>query len=279
MIRRSASPVPVFGQKTIRNVAILGCFLALGLVATRLFQSDPIRQDLMLALAGPSLLHPFGFDHLGRDVWLRMIHGAPRSLGLAGISVALSLVLGLVLGMVAARLGRWTDALIMRLADLTLAFPGILLALFLASFMGGGILPVLIGINMSLWPQFARLARTTAKDILAEPHVEAAYLAGFSTDRILRHHVLLPIVRQVLPLTCLSLAGSILSISSLGFLGLGLQPPAPEWGQMISEMLPYLHQAPWQMAGPCLAILISVLSFFLIGQRMTAGAERSELHK
>lgn len=260
----------------LSGLGLLGGLVALGVVPALLAGGDPIRQNLMQALAGPSLAHPFGFDHLGRDVWLRMIHGAPRSLGLAGLCVALSLMAGLVLGMAAARCGSFADTFVMRLADLTLAFPGILLALFLASFMGGGIVPVMIGINMSLWPQFARLARSSTRTILAEPHVEAAHLAGFSTASILRHHVLVPVVRQVLPLICLSLGGSILSISSLGFLGLGLQPPAPEWGQMISEMLPYLHQAPWQLAGPCLAILASVLCFFLVGERMTGRTEPME---
>jgi len=156
----------------------------------------------------------------------------------------------------------------MRLADLMLAFPGILLALLISGFLGGGVLPMLIGIKLALWPQFARMARAIAIGELAQPHVEAARLAGFPALTILRRHVLPPVLRQTVTLATLGLGAAIMSISSLGFLGLGLQPPTPEWGAMISELLPYLAEAPVQMAAPCLAIFLAVLGATLLGQAL-----------
>ena len=164
---------------------------------------------------------------------------AARSLGLALSCVTVATGVGLTLGLVAAYAGRWIDMAIMRLSDLMLAFPGILLALLIAGFMGGGILPMLIGIKLTLWPQFARMARAIALGELAQPHVEAARLAGFPARTILVRHVLPAVLRQTMTLATLGLGAAIMSISALGFLGLGLQPPTPEWGAMISEMLPY----------------------------------------
>lgn len=222
---------------------------------------DPNAQDLMKALEGPSLGHPFGFDHLGRDVFLRVVHAAPRSLGLAALCVVFAYATGIMLGMIAAYKGGLVDAVLMRLVDLLLAFPGILLALLLAGFLGGGPGPILFGISLGLMPQFARLARATAGQTLSEAHVEAAEMAGFKPTAILRRHVLPPIIRSTLPIGVLSIGGAILSVSSLGFLGLGIHPPTPEWGAMISEMMPYISEARIQLAAPCIAIFLSVLSF------------------
>jgi ABC-type dipeptide/oligopeptide/nickel transport system permease subunit len=232
--------------------------------------ADPVAQDLLKTLAAPSLAHPLGTDHLGRDILSRVVHGAPRSLGIAVICVALATSVGLALGLIAAASGRLIDGLIMRFADLVLAFPGLLLALLLAGLLGGGIIPMMIGIKLTLWPQFARMARARARVTLQESHVEAARLAGLSRLHILRHHLLPPVLRQTISLATLGAGAAILSISSLGFLGLGLQPPTPEWGAMISEMLPYASEASVQMAAPCLMIVISVLAFTLIGEGVAA---------
>lgn len=252
------------------GLALLGGLALLCMIGPSLPLPDPIAQDLLKTLAGPSLAHPFGTDHLGRDVLARVVHGAPRSLGIAVICVALATTVGLALGLVAAASGRFTDGLIMRFADLVLAFPGLLLALLLAGLLGGGIIPMMIGIKLTLWPQFARMARATARATLQEGHVEAARLAGLSQLHILRHHLLPPVLRQTISLATLGVGAAILSISSLGFLGLGLQPPTLEWGAMISELLPYVADAPFQMAAPCLMIVISVLAFTLVGEGVAA---------
>mgnify|MGYP000899061635 CR=1 FL=1 len=252
-------------------IAVVATFMVLGpFVAFH----DPVRQDLLHALAPPSAAHWLGTDHLGRDVLARLLHGAPRSLGIALVCVAAACILGTTLGLIAAWYGRGVDATLMRLADLTLAFPGILLALVLSGLMGGGIVPMLIGIKLALWPQFARLARAIGVGILAEAHVEAARLAGFGPGRILSRHVLPAVARQTVTLATLGIGSAIMSISALGFLGLGLQPPTPEWGAMISEMLPYVSEAPVQIAAPCILIFLTILGFTLTGEGLSSGTGR-----
>ena len=248
------------------GVALLGPFLP---------GPDPAAQDLLRTVEAPSPAHPLGTDGLGRDALSRLLHGAPRSLGIAVACVAGATGLGVLFGLVAAHAGGVADVLIMRLADLVLAFPGVLLALLLAGFLGGGVVPMLIGIKLTLWPQFARMTRAVAVGVLAEPHVEAARLAGFPARTILRRHVLPPVLRQVTTLAALGVGSAIMSISALGFLGLGLQPPTPEWGAMISELLPYLSEAPVQMAAPCAAIFLAVLGCTLAGEAL-AGARGSD---
>lgn len=257
------------------GLALFGAAALLAMTGPFLVVGDPTAQDLMRALDDPSLAHPLGTDHVGRDVLTRLVHGAPRSLGIAIGCVAAAAGLGIGLGLISAYAGRIADALIMRLADLMLAFPGILLALLLAGFLGGGVIPMLIGIKLTLWPQFARMSRAVALGALTEPHVEAAEIAGFPVRTILMRHVLPPVLRQTVPLATLGVGSAIMSVSALGFLGLGLQPPAPEWGAMISELLPYLSEAPVQMAAPCLAIFLCVLGVTVAGEAWSAAAART----
>lgn len=251
---------------------LLGLVAALALLGPLLVAADPNAQDLLRTLEPPSATHPLGTDHVGRDVLARLAHGALRSLGIAVGCVAGAATLGVVLGLVAAQAGGWRDTLVMRLSDLMLAFPGILLALLLAGFLGGGVLPMLIGLKLTLWPQFARMARNVGLGVLGSAHVEAAQLAGFPARTILARHVAPPVLRQVMVLASLGVGAAVMSISALGFLGLGLQPPTPEWGAMVSELLPYLSEAPVQMAAPCLAILLTVLGFTLLGEAWSARA-------
>lgn len=260
---RRRGPGPVAGRVGLALIATLGILAAAG---PFLVTADPVAQDLLHTLAPSSAAHPLGTDHLGRDMLARLAHGAARSLGLAVGCVAVATALGMALGLTAACAGRLADALIMRLADLMLAFPGILLALLIAGFLGGGALPLLLGITLTLWPQFARMARNVALGVLTAAHVEAAELAGFPPATILRRHVLPTVLRQVAVLATLGVGTAIMSISALGFLGLGLQPPVPEWGAMISELLPYLTEAPVQMAAPCVAVFLTVLGFTLAGE-------------
>jgi peptide/nickel transport system permease protein len=270
---RADAAQPWRGAGAIGLSLIAGMAL-LALLGPLLVSADPAAQDLMRTLEAPSLAHPLGTDHVGRDVLARTVHGAARSIGIALLCVAFATSIGVALGLMAAWRGGWVDAVIMRLADLMLAFPGILLALLLAGFLGGGIVPMLIGIKLTLWPQFARMARNVALGTLAEAHVEAAMLAGFPPRTILLRHVLPPVAQHVMVLATLGVGAAIMSISALGFLGLGLQPPVPEWGAMVSELLPYLSEAPVQMAAPCLGIFLAVLGFTLAGEAWSQDAAR-----
>jgi len=260
-------------RRPTRMAGILICGLLI-VAAWAALTLDPLSQDLMKALEPPSLAHPLGTDHLGRDVLARVVHAAPRSLGIALVCVTGAAGLGIALGLVAAYAGRLADICIMRLCDLLLALPGILLALLLAGFLGGGIIPMLIGIKVALWPQFTRMSRSVALGVLNEPHVEAARLAGFPAHTILLRHVLPPVLRQTVCLASLGTGAAVMSISALGFLGLGLKPPTPEWGSMTSELIPYLADAPVQMAAPCVAIFLTVLTVSVLGEFVLARRTR-----
>ncbi len=266
-------------SRTTARIGASGILLAalavLAVLGPSVAPFDPTEQNLLSALEPPSARHWLGLDHLGRDVLSRVMHGAPQSLGLALVCVFLAAGIGVALGLIAAARPGYIEAAIMRLADLMLAFPGLLLALLFAGLLGGGIWPMLVGIKLALWPQYARLSRTIAAGVLTAAHVESARLAGFSTRYVLIHHVLPPVLRQILPLASLGVGSSILSISSLGFLGLGLQPPSPEWGAMVSELIPTMTEAPVQLAAPCFLIFLSTLAFATAGQNL-ADASRKE---
>jgi peptide/nickel transport system permease protein len=255
------SPGAIWPLAALAGLALTGPFLA---------PQDPNAQDLMRVMEAPSITHLLGTDHVGRDVLSRVLAGAPHSLGLAVLCVALASSVGVALGLIAANGGAFVRALIMRLADLMLAFPGLLLALLFAGFLGGGIWPLLIGLNLALWPQYARMAEAVATSVLREGHVEAARLAGFAERTILKRHVLPPVLRAVMPLATLGVGQAIMSISALGFLGLGLKPPTPEWGAMINELLPFLAEGFVQMAAPCAMIFVSVLTLTLAGRALAA---------
>jgi ABC-type dipeptide/oligopeptide/nickel transport system permease subunit len=248
----------------------LAFITALAVTGPWLAPQDPNAQDLLHVMAPPGARHWLGADHVGRDVLSRVLAGAPRSLGLAVACVGMATTLGVALGLIAASGNRLVRAFIMRLADLMLAFPGLLLALLLAGFLGGGVWPMLIGLKLALWPQYARMTEAVASRIWREAHVEAARMAGFGTSHILLHHVLPGVARTVMPLATLGTGSAIMSISALGFLGLGLKPPDAEWGAMINEMLPYLDEGRVQIAAPCLAIFVTVLAFTLAGRALTS---------
>jgi peptide/nickel transport system permease protein len=254
-------PGAIWPLAVLAGLALLGPFLA---------PQDPNVQDLMKVMEAPSAQHLLGTDHVGRDVLSRVLAGTPHSLGLAVLCVVLAAGIGVMLGLLAANGSRFTRALIMRLADLMLAFPGLLLALLFSGFLGGGIWPMLIGLKLALWPQYARMAEAVATGVLREGHVEAARLAGFSERVILLRHVLPPVFRAILPLATLGVGQAIMSISALGFLGLGLKPPTPEWGAMINELLPFLSEGLTQMAAPCLMIFACVLTLTLAGRALLA---------
>ncbi len=267
-------PVRVPAPRRMTLLAWLPLLILAGLAlfGPALAPHDPLAQDLLKVMAPPERAHLLGTDHVGRDLFSRLLAAAPNSLGLALLCVGLSATLGGTLGLSAASSGWLGRTLILRLADMTMACPGLLLALLFAGLLGGvlggSLGPMLIGLTLAQWPTFARLAEAVAAGVLREGHVEAARLAGFSTPRILLRHVLPRVSRTLVPLVTLGLGQAILSISALGFLGLGLRPPIPEWGAMIHELLPFMTEGPVQMAAPCLMIFCSVLVFTLTGRRL-----------
>ncbi len=226
---------------------------------------DPIKQDYGALSQAPSIAHPFGTDNLGRDVLSRTIYGARVSLSAGVIAVGLATLAGLVLGLLAGFFGGWLDELIMRVVDAMLAFPFLVLAITLAAVLGPNLQNAMLAIAVVSAPVFARLARGQVLSERERDYVQAAQALGSSDARIVFRHLLPNIAGPIIIQASLSIAGAILAESSLSFLGLGVQPPTPSWGEMLNTARGYLRDAPWTAIAPGSLIFVSVLAFNLLG--------------
>ena len=226
---------------------------------------DPIQQNYDALSQAPSKLHLFGTDNLGRDVLSRTIYGARVSLSAGVIAVGLATLAGLVFGMVAGFFGGVLDEIIMRVVDAMLAFPFLVLAITLAAVLGPNLQNAMLAIAVVSAPVFARLARGQVLSERERDYVQAAHALGSSDWRIVTHHLLPNIAGPIIIQASLSVAGAILAESSLSFLGLGVQPPTPSWGEMLNTARGYLRDAPWTAIAPGSLIFISVLAFNLLG--------------
>jgi ABC-type dipeptide/oligopeptide/nickel transport system permease subunit len=260
-----------FWVKLRRNrAAVAGGILLLGyllcaLLAPLLFPGDPAAPNLIMALEPPSLKEPLGTDELGRSILGRIVFGARVSLLIALGVVSVGLFVGVPLGLVSGYFGGKIDFAIQRSTDAMLAFPGFLLALGLVSVLGVGIKNTMISIGISMVPQYIRLVRACALTVRAEVYVEAARAAGTGDGMILWRHILPNVMVPITVQTSLSMGTAILFAAGLGFLGIGVQPPTPEWGTMLGSARNYLFHAPHVATFPGLAILLAVLSFNLLG--------------
>jgi peptide/nickel transport system permease protein len=216
------------------------------------------------ALAAPSAAHLLGTDELGRDVMSRTLYGARDSLPLAFAVVAGGVIIGTVLGGLAGFFGGWIDSVIMRLVDLTLAFPPILLAMVVTASLGPGLFHIGIALVLVWWPIYARLLRAQIMSVKEWPHVEAAVASGVGRWRLLRIHILPLAFTPLLINATLDLGQVVLLASGLSFIGLGPTPPTPEWGLMINDATGFFYQW-WVALGPGIAILTVVLAFSFIG--------------
>ncbi|MBS7705698.1 ABC transporter permease [Chelatococcus asaccharovorans] len=250
---------------------ILGLIAALGPV----FIGDENAQNLSLAFQAPSRSYWLGTDHLGRSVLARVIKGAATSLGLAVVAVAATALAGTVLGALSAWCRGWTNTLIMGLANTLLACPTILFVLLVAGLFGNGTWSVLIGICIAKWPAFARLSYIVTRSELIADHVEASRLLGFRTPYILAKHILPGVAPQITSTAALSLASTILTISAVGFLGIGIAPPTAEWGAMVADAIGYFPDAPYAVFGPACAIFLATLSATLIGESLASPTSTS----
>lgn len=245
------------------GVLILLVFVAL--LAPLLAPQDPLAQDLYGRLQAPSLEHPFGTDDFGRDILSRIIYGARISLRIGLVAITAALAVGTVLGLLAGYWGGAIDTLIMRIMDLLLAFPSILLAIAVVAVTGPGIDNVIMAVSVVLIPQFARLVRSSVLSVREMAYVEAARALGAGQARILLISVLPNCMAPIIVQTTLSLGTAILDAAGLSFLGLGAQPPTPEWGAMLAGGRELLLEAPWVMTFPGLAIFAVVLALNLFG--------------
>jgi peptide/nickel transport system permease protein len=216
-------------------------------------------------LAAPSHTFPFGTDDSGRDVLSRVLAGARISLTVGLVATLIATVGGTAAGLVAGYNGGWIDALIMRFMDIMLAFPDILLAIVVITIMGPGLTNVMIAVGIATIPAYTRTVRAAVLTVREQEYVEAARALGAPTWRILLHHILRNVLTPILVLVTITVGFAILTAAGLSFVGLGAQPPAPEWGDMLNEAQQYLQQAWWMAVFPGLAIMLVVVGLNLLG--------------
>ena len=255
----------VADRTALAGLVIVAVVLLAALGAPLLAPHDPTAQDVLNRLQSPSAAHPLGTDHLGRDEFSRILYGARTSvLAALGIGAAILLV-GVLVGLVSALAGGFVDGLIMRIVDVVLAFPSLLLALAVVGTLGPGLLHLALAMVAVWWVDYARLVRGLVLGVKEHSFVEAARAQGAGPVRIALRHVLPNVASPVIVLATLQTARLLLGLASLSFLGLGVGPPTAEWGAMLSEGKEFLANAPQLMLWPGLAITITALGLNLLG--------------
>lgn len=252
-------------NRTRIGVALLLALASLAVIGPLLVARAPFEQNLYAILQTPSLGEPLGTDHLGRSMLARVAGAMRLSLGLALLSVVTAAVPGTLLGLLAA----WRDGPLARVIDAAssavLALPGLLLVLLLSALAPGALWPLYVGLSLVLWVEYFRVTRATASVVLASPHVEAARRLGFGPAYIVRHHVLPELLPLLATLVTFGASAAVLALAAMGFVGLGVQPPAAELGLMMTELLPYAAEAPWIIASPIAVLTVATLALVLLG--------------
>lgn len=248
---------------------------ATALFAPAIAPYDPSALALAENLREPSLRHPFGQDRLGRDVFSRVVWGARISLGVGLAVVAASVTLGTAAGLAAGLAGGWLDAIVSRVVDVLLAFPGIVLAIALAAVLGPSLENLVLALAAIGWTATARLVRAETLSLARRPHVEAARALGATRLRTVARHVLPLLVAPLVVQATFSLAGAIIAEASLSFLGLGAPPPTPSWGAMLNEGRAFLLVAPHVALFPGAAVLVTLLAVNLLGEGLRQALQRS----
>jgi peptide/nickel transport system permease protein len=252
-------------KSALLGLVILCLLILVAIFAPAIAPFDPIKIDPAQALLQPSITHPFGTDQYGRDVFSRVVAGTYLSLSVGMISVGIAIVIGVIVGLLSGYYGGWVDTLFMRMIDVMLAFPGILLALTIVSMLGPNLTNLMIAVGISSIPTYARLTRGSVLSAREEVYVEAARSIGVSNNRILGRHILPNVVAPIIVTATLGVGAAILWAAALSFLGLGSQPPTPEWGRMLSEGRQYLRDHWWISTFPGLAIMVTVLAMNILG--------------
>jgi peptide/nickel transport system permease protein len=247
------------------GLVIVLLLAALAVLAPLLAPFPPAAQDLALRLKPPDAVHWLGTDELSRDIFSRLLHGARVTLGIVALVTAISAPLGLAVGCAAGYAGGWVDAVLMRLTDVFLSLPRLILALALVAALGPSIANAALAMALVAWPPYARVARAETLALRGSDFIAAARLAGASPARIVLRHIMPLCLASVIVRVSLDMAGVILIAAGLGFLGLGAQPPTPEWGAMIAAGRRYMLDQWWVAAMPGIAIAAASLGFNLLG--------------
>ncbi len=252
-------------RSAVAGLIIAGLFIALAAAGPWIVPYGLDAQSLPDRLKPPSAAHWFGTDDLGRDIFSRVLLGAQISLRVGVIAVLLALVVGSTVGLLAGYTGGWADNLFMRLMDIVLAFPSTLLAIGIVAMRGPSLDMVMVAIGIVTIPHYARLARSMALSLKEREYVMAARCLGATPPRIISRHILPNALSPLIVQATLGIATAIVEAAGLGFLGLGAQPPAPEWGLMLTSSRAYITNAPWAMIFPGVAIMVTTLAFNLLG--------------
>lgn len=250
------------------GIFIVGGMTLAALLAPLIAPHDPTALDIANLLQGPSMSHPFGTDALGRDVLSRMLYGARISMWVGFVAVGLSVAIGLAAGLIAGYFGGLVDEIIMRIVDIMLCFPSFFLILAVIAFLEPSLINIMVIIGLTSWMGVARLVRAETLTLRERDFVSASRLTGAGAPRIILSHILPNALAPVLVAATLGIAGAILTESSLSFLGLGVQPPTPSWGNMLLEGKNVLEIAPWLSVFPGLAIFLTVLGYNLLGESL-----------
>ncbi|GEN44779.1 ABC transporter permease [Alkalibacillus haloalkaliphilus] len=253
------SPLAITGFSIILFFILLGAFAPI-ISPFDFDETNPVNR-----LQGSSAEHWLGTDHLGRDILTRIAYGARISLMVGFFAVTGALIFGTILGIVAGYYGRWVDMLISRIFDILLAFPSILLAIAVVAILGASLQNALIAIAIINIPIFGRIVRSKVISLREEEYIMAARAQGMKRGRILVHHILPNSLAPIIVQATLGFGTAILEAAALGFLGLGAQPPTPEWGKMLADSRAFIQLAPWTLIYPGVSIMLVVLGFNLIG--------------
>ncbi|MFQ5867542.1 MAG: oligopeptide ABC transporter permease [bacterium] len=253
------------------KLALFGALIILSLalvavIAPLIAPFNPNQQDILHRLEPPSVKHPLGTDDLGRDLLSRIIYGTRVSLLVGFVAVGIAIIIGSFLGLLSGYFGGWLDALIMRFVDIMLCFPTFFLILMVIAFLEPNIWNIMAVIGLTSWPGLTRLVRGECLSVREREFLQAAKALGLSNRRVMFVHLLPNIMAPILVTATLGIGGAILTESALSFLGLGVQPPTPSWGNILSAGKDYITMAWWLSLYPGLAILITVLAYNLLGE-------------
>lgn len=260
----------VFVKNKMFTVYLILAFgiILIAVFAPQIATHDPSEALLTNALKAPSKEHLFGTDKLGRDMFSRVIYGTRASLPATFALVGIIFAVGSSLGIIAGYFGGWIDTVIMRIADMMVSFPGMVLAIAVAGIMGASITNAVIAIAFVSWTKYARMARSLVLKIKNDDYVQAAKVTGSTNIHILFRYMFPSVISTLVITASTDIGGMMLELAGLSFLGFGARPPIPEWGLMLSEGRSYMQNAPWVMIFPGLAILIVVSVFNLLGDSL-----------
>lgn len=248
------------------GIALLSIVILMVVFASHLTKFDPIAQDLMNALQPPSPAHLLGTDNLGRDIWSRLLYGGRTDLFLASVAVLAPFIVGTLIGAICGYFSGWVDTIVMRIADVVVAFPFYVLVISLVFILGNGVGSIFIAISIVSWVAYARIVRAETLILRSREFVEAAQTSGFSTRRIISRHILPNVITQAIVYAMSDIVLNIGVIVTLSYFGLGIVPPTPDWGRMISEGQQFLAGGYYYLTVlPALAVVITSLALSFIG--------------